>query len=642
MLNTLLKIGQWQSEGKSELDRFIDKPRVSYFTGKDMPIRNWIAGIVFDLDENKIYIEPATIKEFDEEKDPFDFILLKIQGGNNKAIYPTVELKKIIQLFKTFFGKLKEDEIPKKGELQEVLEKENSNFSNSKFNRILKSIFSLRDEFLEKTLKEGEIEKLDPKRLIEDLDFSSYDNLVFVYACFKSNKFDYPLPKPISQIEDFVQLVHNRFIEENNGSQKKQIEKLCYASGKQLKDVEALNLKSRYNINKMFVTETKNYASLFDTKSFVKNYQLSNNNQGLLDLASSYLLENYKTKIAGLEHVIIPQFLESDKIDLKIVLDKIKAGSELLFSFNALEEIKEDIEIESNSIFWINFLAFESDGNFFKTTNLVKDVSKFHFIKLIQTFREVHWEMHTLQNIVDWDSVMNDYGIIGNLNFNSIYGIIPLRKDKEKKNKALFLFKSVLENRTIELLQIYENFCELTLCHYYERYESYTNVKKYGKDYFDFAIRDAVFKYLAFIQVLSKLKLIDMEQETQALPAEEVVQDFEKRIENFFERMKFNNNQKSMFYLGRILGSVAFMQKGKNKTVIEKVNYHGMDKDDIVRLRKDLFEKAKQYNSLKKIVFNDSSFSQYFNFNDWDMNPQEAVFFLLTGYSFGIVKQENN
>lgn len=188
-----------------------------------MPIWNWIAGIVFDLDENKIYIEPATIKEFDEERYPFDFKLLKIQGGNNKAIYPTVEFKKIIQIYKTFFGKLKKGEIPEKGELQEVLEKENPNFSNSKFDRILKSIFSLRDEFLKKTLKEGEIEKLDPKRLIEDLDFSSYDNIVFVYACFKSYEFDYPLLKPISQIEDFVQFVYNRFIEENNGSQKNKL-----------------------------------------------------------------------------------------------------------------------------------------------------------------------------------------------------------------------------------------------------------------------------------------------------------------------------------------------------------------------------------------------------------------------------------
>jgi CRISPR-associated protein Csh1 len=68
-----------------------------------------------------------------------------------------------------------------------------------------------------------------------------------------------------------------------------------------------------------------------------------------------------------------------------------------------------------------------------------------------------------------------------------------------------------------------------------------------------------------------------------------------------------------------------------------------MDRDDIVRLRIDLFEKAKQYNSTEKVVFDDSHFGQHFDFENWNMNPQEAVFFILTGYSYGIVKkQESN
>ncbi len=28
MLNTLLKIGEWQSEGKSEWDRYLEKPKI--------------------------------------------------------------------------------------------------------------------------------------------------------------------------------------------------------------------------------------------------------------------------------------------------------------------------------------------------------------------------------------------------------------------------------------------------------------------------------------------------------------------------------------------------------------------------------------------------------------------------------------
>ncbi|MDZ7691707.1 MAG: TM1802 family CRISPR-associated protein [Balneolaceae bacterium] len=76
--------------------------------------------------------------------------------------------------------------------------------------------------------------------------------------------------------------------------------------------------------------------------------------------------------------------------------------------------------------------------------------------------------------------------------------------------------------------------------------------------------------------------------------------------------------------------------------MIDKINYNGMDRDDIVRLRVDLFEKAKQYGKPDKVKFTDSHFGQHFNFEHWDMNPQEAVFFILTGYSFGIVKQQDS
>lgn len=111
---------------------------------------------------------------------------------------------------------------------------------------------------------------------------------------------------------------------------------------------------------------------------------------------------------------------------------------------------------------------------------------------------------------------------------------------------------------------------------------------------------------------------------------------YDQAIQEFFMEMNLNQEQKAMFYLGRMLNAVEYIQKGKNKTVIQKVNFNGMDKDDIQRLRISLLEKAKQYNSIGKVIFTDNEFGKHFNFNNWKINPQEAVFFLLTGYSFGI------
>jgi len=636
MLNTLLQIGQWQREGISEWDRFLNKPSIITEDKKGNKIRNFIAEIVLDLDAKDVYFKSDSLKDYDEETDVERYKALKIQGGNNKSIYATVEPAKLVQLFKTFFGKTKDDSV-EVGEFTEAIEKNFPQYKDSDLCKILKEAFILRPAFKDKYL-DGEKAKV--KEINGELGLEWNNNLILVYASIKSTALGYDTPTPISILEDYISFLRDKFFPPQDEKANRQV-KLCYASGEYAEGVAEMNLTTRYSLNKMFVTETKNYANLFSKNSFPLNYQISSDNQEKLDLASSFLLNNYKTRIAGIDHVILPQFLSTDNIEIDLVLDKLKAKSDLLFSLKTLDNLAEDMALEAKEIFWINFVAFESDGNFFKTIALIKDVSKFHFQHVIDTFNDINWSMRELKNVVDWDSVTKEYGKISFFNLNSVYGLIPIRKDKEKKNIALLLFKSILEQRKIDRDLLFHYFSELMLCHYYERYASYTNVRKYGKEYFGLAVRDCVFKYLAFIQVLTKLKLINMEEDVQGLPAEEVINDFDRKVESFFERMKLNDDQKAMFYLGRMLNAVVYLQKDKNKTVLDKLNYNGMDKDSIVRLRIDLFEKAKQYNQVNKVVFHDGHFGQLFDFETWSMNPQEALFFILTGYSFGIVKSQD-
>jgi CRISPR-associated protein Csh1 len=327
----------------------------------------------------------------------------------------------------------------------------------------------------------------------------------------------------------------------------------------------------------------------------------------------------------------------------------------LLFNIKKLGSFTTAIEdeLQDDEIFWINFIAFESDGNFFKSTEIIKDVSNFHFNKLIRTFNEINWRYREA-SFVEWNKVMMDYDFETkerrptNLNFNSLFKIIPLRKDMEKKNKALDLFKTILENRKVNISLLYDYFNELILCHFYGRYNSYTNVQQYSKDYFYIAVRDSVFKYLAFIQLLKQLNLIDMEDTNSTT---ENLKQYDQKESDFFNEMNLNQEQRAMFYLGRMLNQVEYIQTKdkKKKTVIEKVNFNGLEIGNIQRLRNDLNEKAKQYRlkypkETNSVVFIDNKFAGSFDFNKWvntPLNPQEALFFLLTGYSFGAKNNDN-
>lgn len=637
MLQTLLQIGKWQSQGKSKWDRFIDIPKVDAEDKNGNPIKNYTLPIIFDLDDEEVVIDQENLQEFDEKKIA-KLIPIKIKGGRNKATYTLASANKLIQIYKTFFGPENRDAIIQ-GEMIEAINKIDQSLLDNGFEELLNGIFKLKEKFLEKTVPENK-NNVDVKAIENLFELNRNEKLVFIVSYVKAEKYGIEEPTPFSKIPNYKRFLEVSYFgdESESSLQDGTNQSLCYAIGELRENVGELNLSSRYSLNKMFVTSTQNYASVFEKNNFSLNYQVSAENQEYLDYASDYLLnQGYKTRIANIDHVIIPQFSSNSKVDLEMALEGIQRKSDILFNLKKLNAFAKNIEDwmdEENEIFWINFFAFESDGNFFKSTEVIKDVSSFHFNKLLNSFYEINKQFQQYA-FVNWETVMKDYGEPRDFNFNSLYQIIPLRKDKEKKNKALDLFKTILENRKVDKQILFDYFTELILCHYYERYNSYTNVRNYGKDYLYFGIRDSVFKYLAFFQLLKKLKLIDMEEQNNL----ENSNQYDQMENDFFGKMNYNQEQRAMFYLGRMLNSVEYLQQGKNKTVIQKVNFNGMDKDSIQRLRIDLIEKAKQYNAMNKVVFTDQKFGKEFDFNNWNLNPQEAIFFMLTGYSFRAEKK---
>ena len=636
MLDTLLKIGEWQSQGKSPWTRFLERPKLK------KEVKSYVIPLIFDLDNNDIIISGEHLLEYDD-KFVEKWKCIKTQGGNNKAIYATTAGDKINQIYKTFFGKEGTD--AKNGELLEAIEKLDVNLLSEEFKSMLSSIFELKDIFWNKFTVENRngVEELKIKSIEDFLEFTNNQKIVLITVAVKSQNLFGDKMQYLFEIPEYLAFLEKKFLDEEVATPEKGKPnklKLCYASGVSETDVEGLNLSNRYSLNKMFVEETKNYASNFDKKRFSINYQVSKKNQEKLDFASNYILNEGKlnVKVANVNHVIIPQFQTNSEVDMEMTLNEIRLQSDLLFGLKALDFFVKNIKDEVPSVFWLNFLAYDSDGNFFKSTELIKDVSSFHFQKIIKAFFDTNIKFSNIKGF-DWNAIVTEYGEPKSFNFNTAYSLIPLRKDKEKKNKVLSLFKSILENRKIEKEILFGYYCELILCHYYERYRSYTNIHESSGDYLYFSIRNSTFKYLAFFEVLKKLKIIDMNEEdnlTNEVPGNK----YDQAIHDFFVKMKFNPQQQAMFYLGRMLNAVEFIQREKKKTVIEKVNFHGMDIDDIQRLRISLIEKAKQYNKIGKVVFTDRKFGELFDFNNWKMNSQEAVFFLLTGYSFGISTNE--
>ncbi len=632
MLNTLLKLGEQLSENMSKWDDYLEKRESHiYKDDKKRDKKLYVLKIIFDVDNKEIIISPDNLEEFSKTKSIKEHWLLQTKGANAAKTYIATLLENIEHFRISLIEKIDKNGKNLGGELINDINNKKVDLKNTNFYKAIDSL---------KVFKEKS-EKLNKDIILKETGINrNAEAIVFCYASLINSEVGISNETELSKLDGFSKYMNLKFFRENKN--KTNDEKLCYASGEIKNDVEVSSYIQRDLLNAMFVQETKNYANNFEKSNFRKNYQISKEYNNYIERAAYYLKKSSTTYIADINHLIIPQFLTKTDIDFKYILGSIKNKSDFLFKYNEIKKIETNITDEiDNTPYWINYLAIETNGNFFKTSELIKDISKPYFIKILDTFDEINVKFKNYLN-------SNTY-----YNFYSVYQFIPVKADS-KNNAALLLFKDIFEHRAIEKNNLLKHFTKYLICQRSgqfdnsKKHRAYSNVREQNN--FDYAISNAIHTYLAFFELLKKLNLLKyntMEENNELLqPIEEVTNDYGKRIENFFAKMQYTEDQKALFYLGRVLSQVAYAQSKNNhpnKPVLNKINYNGMDKDAIMRLRLDLAEKARQYNIVNKVEFNFSKFTSLFNPNDSNkfLSPEENVFYILSGYSFGMSKQEN-
>ncbi|WPR77954.1 TM1802 family CRISPR-associated protein [Algoriphagus sp. NG3] len=611
MLSTLVKIGEQLLDGKGIWAQLTSEPK--YSDDKT----NWVCPILFDCENGRINILKDQISRFKPEDSSIKFRYLNTElwGRRGKKCALTVEPKNFAMLEETLFGKTSGEA----GTMTRTIDEYPQLVSKSIYAALLE---------IQKKLN-SERAKLDMAEFKKELSFGKDDEAVLFYSVIKSAKINNGQQINLIELDGYDEFVLEKFGTQGSGQ-----EGIDYVTGNNISDVQEANFSGRYNIHKIFQTTASNYASGF--ADFRKNFQTNQSTIAALDKASEYALSKLQTRIAGITHIVIPNFLHKDLDELDIEETELflDRSSELLFKYSSLEADVER-ELPDTDLFWLNYIAFESDGNSFKVMNHIKDVNSKYLKKLTEVFASTEGKFRSY--------------IGGKLpfNFQSVYYMIPSRdSNKSKNNPALHLFKDILEQRKIESAFLFRHFTNLALCHWYGRYAAFPNIRK--NDSFDFAIKDAVFKYSALIYALKKLNIVTMENK-ESEPLENQVQvvksDFQQRIDNFFEKMEYGTNEKTMFYLGRILSSIAYAQYKKgheSKPVMNKINFNGMDVQSIIRLSLDLSEKVRQYNLHRETEGNFARFRENFNEKQWNMSSEQNVFYLMAGYSFGLTKSDNN
>lgn len=610
MLDTLIKLGELNSAGKDKWELKKHFPAT----------KKYYAHLTFDIDNQNITLDD--FGSFDEKKAK-DFRCLKPEGARSKNALVTVEADKHFpQLQKSLFG----GDDATSGEFMDSIRKVCPSVEYTDLGKTLLKIFEMKPLFASFQDTDG---KLKSKEYV-------IVSAVIWREVANGDK------TPLAKLEGFESYADAKFFQQEKEQATESNltnEKYCYANGELAADVQATNFVTRYSLNKMFVTTTKNYLSNYQEGFSAGNYQVSAKNQSFLEVGSKFVLDNLNISIAGITHCVLPHVFSNEAMSTELLNSKIKPLSEFLFNS---EKLDKSVFQYLGKLHWLTFLGYESDGNSFKTISIIQDVNSVYFNRLAEVFSDVD-DMFANNPNIAWERVNTFFTKdkerhVYPFSFRTMYGCIPVRKDKEKKNVALSFFKAILEKRMIDPNQVFDLFRDLVLCHRFGRYPSYKNIAPNSE--FDFGLEKAVFHYLAIIQIIKKLKLFKnnyMEQQETTPPSVTGEKNkYQVQIDNFFAQMGYSNNQQALFYLGRALDQIAYEQVKKDhskKPILNKLNYNGMDLDGVMSLHKELREKVVQYKSLK-VEFSLAKFNNLLNPNKWNIGKSEAMFYIFSGYSF--------
>jgi hypothetical protein len=107
MLDTLLKIGQWQTEDQSDIDRHLTILKV------DNDKESYHLDIILDLDHGEIVIDAENLSSYDPDKTPKDIKLLRTFTARHQKVYVSIDFDRVHYLKDSLFGDGKKGDLLK-------------------------------------------------------------------------------------------------------------------------------------------------------------------------------------------------------------------------------------------------------------------------------------------------------------------------------------------------------------------------------------------------------------------------------------------------------------------------------------------------------------------------------------------------
>ncbi|NLW44703.1 MAG: type I-B CRISPR-associated protein Cas8b/Csh1 [Syntrophomonadaceae bacterium] len=289
-----------------------------------------------------------------------------------------------------------------------------------------------------------------------------------------------------------------------------------------------------------------------------------------------------------------------------------------------LQEVLDDTG--AANLLLLNFLFYEKSQSEFRIYDLVKDVAPSYVSALIKTSMRIEGQTRDILGLA--------YPL--RLDLKRIDELIPGRTNRKEHKNLLAVYSALLEGRPINRLFLAEQFVKMAFqqIHGGGRADSQIQQDKNAPR----VMAERIIIANMLLRLLRENRLL---VEVRRLPGRTIGLD--ERMERYLLEMEYGEPETAMFLMGYLLHQVAVGQRRSGHTrmpVLDKLNYQGMSFPKLIGLANQLFEKLRQYDRLGYNARYYAEMKRILDGNrreNWPLSPEENVFFILSGFSFGVM-----
>lgn len=403
------------------------------------------------------------------------------------------------------------------------------------------------------------------------------------------------------------------------------------------------------NLNfKYFITDKISFASNIDPAGFNKNLTICKSCSGKLVAAERFLKNDLQVSIGDFPVYLIPSITGGtvDKKEVQSLSKIILRSFKTLINFENLQNLEGELakysEYKQHAGSYVLTLLFQrreksAASSAFKISKILEEIPDTRIHEILKTLKDASTIYNDHFNPL---GKTNEYSF--SLNLQKIFYHLQPSKESNviDKKVALEIIVSVIAGKPVSEFEVMSRMVE--------------NLR-------GIAVRSE-FNYISFCNSiaekgifnlflkLDQLKANNVRRGSKMTDKVDVERDFGfetmdeavKRATDFLREAKYSTPQKGLFWIGYLSGKLMAAQyrRLKKQPLIDKIEFKGMSKSDLIRYDNELLESMKNYDLLGKPYIQKIHYMAHGyidrSLNDASINltREEIPFYIMAGISY--------